>query len=683
MNRYTAFTILILSFSAHADTVGHWRFAEDSAAAGGQISSAENFASPGALDASVANGTPLYSDDVPAAEIYDPVSDTTYPNLFSLDASGSFANFSTDNSTVLDSSFTVEFFIKMIGEPASYESILDRVEALDLSWKIDFDHAFSPSFGRIRTRFDTPAGGISDGVDENGVDENWNFVAGPLGGASAAKLYIDTGAKDAAGVDVGPQNTGNPNDYIYDATSVNPNEVDVSLQGDGLNDTPKWHHVALSFDETTGEIRIYFDYALAQSRILSDSEANGYTHPFAGLRFGKLSGSENGLLLDEIRYSDEILTTRQFLREPATGGGNVTAYWRMEGEGDESEDGDDLFDVSNEVSALHPANATGNPKYSADVVASNIFDPISNATYVNNFSMDVSAPNSRLNVTSDEAFNTSFSLEFFMKLSGEPGGYHAFLRRTEMNDLRWQIDFDHAALGGFGRLRARFDTPGANGPDGVNEVDVDENINFVLGPQGGVNIPNALRLWLDTDAGDGMVASYDDPADWSLDGDGINDNNVWHHVAITLDQETGELNFYYDYELLQTRTLSDSLMDGYTHPDGNLQLGKLTNSDYGLFIDEIRYSGEVLPPFQFLQAITVLPKELQITAIIHDAATPGATVTWNTISGRKYSLDASNDLLSWFELTEEEVADGETMSYTDTDLLDGSEKLFYRVREIE
>lgn len=679
MIKRVTLSALLFSFSAQAGTVGHWTFDEPAAGAGVAIVTALNKGSASSLDANVSGGTPLYSDDVPFGMIYDPVSDETYSNSFSLDASAGNSALSVPSSVSFDSSFTLEFFVKMIGEPGSYESIFDRVEAADLSWKIDFDHAATAGFGRIRTRWDTPAG-PSDEVAEAGVDENVNFVLGALGNASAPKVFIDTGAKDENGEDVGPQNTGNPNDYIYDLASANPNDLDVALQGDGINDVLEWHHIAMSFDETTGEIRFYFDYALSMTRTLADTEMDGYTHPVADLRFGKLSGSGYGLLMDEVRFSDEILTTSKFLREPATGGGNIIGYWRMEGEG--AVDGNDLFEVSNEISALHPANSTGSPKYSSDVVASNIFDPISDTTYPNNFSMDATAANSRLNVNSDDALNTSFTLEFFMKLPEEPGGYHAFFRRSEANDLRWQIDFDHGPTSGFGRLRTRFDTPGAAGPDGVNEVGVDENINFVLGPQGGANIPDLLRLWIDTDIGDGMASSYDD-ADWAIDGDGINDNNAWHHAAITLDEETGAINFYYDYELVQSRTLSDSLDDGYTHPNGQFQFGKLTNFDYGLLIDEVRYSGEILQAFQFLQAITVAPKELQITEIIYDTALPSATLTWTTIVGRKYSLDYSTDLINWQEIIEEEIAEGDTMSRTDAELFEGSSKLFYRVREIE
>ena len=42
------------------------------------------------------------------------------------------------------------------------------------------------------------------------------------------------------------------------------------------------------------------------------------------------------------------------------------------------------------------------------------------------------------------------------------------------------------------------------------------------------------RIFIDTDSGDGLVTSYDDETDWSLDGDGINDVSKWNHIAMTI-----------------------------------------------------------------------------------------------------------------------------------------------------
>jgi len=665
--------------AAQADTVGLWRFDEVDAALDSPVASSINTTSPGTLDASVARGNPLYSDDVPAAEIFDPVSGTTYANQFSLNASAGSSQLSIEDAVDFNSSFTVEFFVKYVGEPGSYEAILRRVQTSDLSWKIDFDHGANSVFGRIRARWDTP-GGVVDGVADALVDENVNFVLGPLGNVAAPKIYVDTGAKDAEGLDVGPQNTGNPNDYVYDIANGNPNDADVALQGDDTNDIDEWHHVAMSFDQDTGEIKFYFDYLLSQTRTLADTDGDGYTHPAAPIFFGKLTGSEYGLLMDELRYSNAILTPGDFLREPIVGAGNTVAHWRLEEEG--AVDGGDVILAENSVGPTNSALPNqGIPRYSSDVPSPAIFDPISNTTLSNQFSLDVTEANSRLRVANDPSLSTSFTLEFFMKVIGEPGGYHSFLRRTQAGDLRWQIDFDHGNTGAFGRLRSRWDTPGGV-VDGVADALVDENINFVVGPQGGSNVPGDLRIWVDTDPGDGLVSSYDD-ADWSNDGDGVNDNEAWHHAALTFDEDTGEVGFYYDYELMQINTLSDSEADGYTHPDAPFDFGKLTNAGYGLLLDEVRFSGEVLLPFQFLQVVTPPTVELEITSLVYDAATPQATVIWSTVPGRKYSLDYSTDLETWLELLEEEEATEETYTYVDTELEGGSPKIFYRVREIE
>ena len=100
--------------AAQADTVGLWRFDEINAALDSPVASSINTTSPGTLDALVAGGNPLYSDDVPAAEIFDPVSGTTYTNQFSLNASAGSSQLSIEDAVDFNSSFTVEFFVKYV-----------------------------------------------------------------------------------------------------------------------------------------------------------------------------------------------------------------------------------------------------------------------------------------------------------------------------------------------------------------------------------------------------------------------------------------------------------------------------------------------------------------------------------------------------------------------------------------
>jgi hypothetical protein len=189
-------------------------------------------------------------------------------------------------------------------------------------------------------------------------------------------------------------------------------------------------------------------------------------------------------------------------------------------------------------------------------------------------------------------FNTSFTVEMFIQIPDEPASYNSFLRRQESTTSRWQLDFDHGNKGAFGRGRVRFDTP-----DG-------DNTNYVTGPTGGATISGADRLWVDTDSGDGLVGSYDDPVNWALDGDGINDNLSWHHVAVTFDQDAQEISYYFDYSLMQSRTLVDNDGSGYVHPSGQIVIGK-SGPEFGTFIDEVRYSDGLLGPSEFLVASNV------------------------------------------------------------------------------
>ena len=121
-----------LPFSLLGDTLGHWRFDESDASVGGIILSGINVASEGTYDAIVAGGNPLYSDDIPSTEIFDPITNSTLANKFSLDASAANSQFAVAQNTTFDSSFTVEFFVKYIEAPPSYQSIMTRREARDL-----------------------------------------------------------------------------------------------------------------------------------------------------------------------------------------------------------------------------------------------------------------------------------------------------------------------------------------------------------------------------------------------------------------------------------------------------------------------------------------------------------------------------------------------------------------------
>ncbi len=673
---------LILSMPVSADTVGHWRFDSEDAETNSPITATENTSNAGTHDAAIQGGNPLYSSDVPSKQIYDPIADAVLENGFSLNATDPNSKLRVADSEDFNINFTVELFIKIIDEPNGYNSFIRRQEGGDLRWQIDFDNNKNGLYnGRARSRWDTPAEGISDNNAEKDVDENFNFVVTPQGGNNAPRVFIDTGAKDEAGADVGPQNTGNPVDYIYDAASANPNEAKVSLQGDGVNDDSRWHHIALTFDQESGEVSYFFDYALAQRKTLSDSAENGYTHPAAPIDFGKLVNKQYGLLLDEIRYSNTILSPSDFLRiiaeevNPAT-----IAHWRMDGPGARDEGAISL--VTNEVSPLLPATrVAGNPIYSSDVPAPFINDPATDTYLDNEFSFNAKNANARIGASDDPKFNTSFTVEMFFKLIGEPPAYNQFLRRRELNDLQWQIDYDHAKKGSYGRLRSRWDTPAGGIADNNAEKGIDENVNFVVGPTGGANVPLENRIFVDTDSGDGLVTSYDDETDWFLDGDGINDIDEWKHVALTFDEESQEVTFYLNYKLMQSKLLADTEENGYTHPAASVIFGKFNNQTYEMLIDEVRYSEGILDPSLFLKAATWAPSPFEITTFNYNQEENTFTLEWRSEPGVFYSVDRWDDLINdWGELEDALISEGILMNFEDTSLEDGQKKAIYRIR---
>lgn len=282
---------LVALNAAQAAVVGWWRLGDSDLGAvdGGVIGTSVSEANAPTLNASGINNA-RYTSDVPDVVIQDPVTGLGYANSFALDASAGNARVRVPNSSLLDvggpgtgqaGDFTYEMFIKLIDEPGGYNSFAQRSQGGDPRWQIDFSHGHNAGdFGLIRARFDNAG--------------QTNVV--PRG----AHIYVDT---DTA--------SGNPADYT-DATG------DVADEGDGINDpaSQQWHHVALTYTANTRQLTIYTDYVAGTTRTLTDP----FTHPSAVLDIGKFSGA-GGLLIDEARYSEGVLSPDEFLvavPEPAT-----------------------------------------------------------------------------------------------------------------------------------------------------------------------------------------------------------------------------------------------------------------------------------------------------------------------------------------------------------------------------
>jgi len=293
---------ILVATAASGDTIGWWRMDDAGASAGAAIGTTVSEVNAGTLDGT-GQSSAAYSADVPGPFIYDPVGDTYKANGFSLDGGAANAKINVANNALLDPdtpdrSFTIEIFLKLTGEPVSYDTSLSRVQngptnpdtASDsdrLGWQIDFDSGTAKTtYGQIRSRWDTPG--------TPPLDYNRTVRAG--------FVFVDT--------DTG---SGNPADY---------DDADVYNDGDGTNDasTAIWHHIALTFDAATQVVRIWDNYTQGTSFTLNAA----FVHPSAALQFGKFSNSAYGLVVDEVRYSSGVLDSDDFLQatvvpEPSTG----------------------------------------------------------------------------------------------------------------------------------------------------------------------------------------------------------------------------------------------------------------------------------------------------------------------------------------------------------------------------
>ncbi|MBT6168592.1 PEP-CTERM sorting domain-containing protein [Akkermansiaceae bacterium] len=74
---------------------------------------------------------------------------------------------------------------------------------------------------------------------------------------------------------------------------------------------------------------------------------------------------------------------------------------------------------------------------------------------------------------------------------------------------------------------------------------------------------------------------------------------------MTFNQDSQEVSLYLDYELAAIRTLVDTDDSGYVHPDAGIRFGKSGGGEYEMYVDEGRYSDNVLTPNQFLVAVNV------------------------------------------------------------------------------
>ena len=300
---WTVAVLCLASSIASGAVIGYWRFDNDAGASDGANINAALSEVNGLTANRVgnANGTLKYmNSSLPGPYIFDPLTNTVRANTFAArvkDRHLSVANDPLLSPTSPDTSFTFEFFLRIIEEPARYYSFSRRIENgpkpdslgnHDIRrWNLAFNRSPKKGgYGKIYSRWDTPQSGGSSTPPFN------NTTGGGDGNSIAYGkhyVYVDT--------DTG---SGDPNDYTG-ATG------DVADEGDGINDLSQWHHVALVWNASVKKFTVYTNYQAGTTRTLNGN----FVHPNNALALVIGSGFE--YYIDEVRYTGAALSPNQFL----------------------------------------------------------------------------------------------------------------------------------------------------------------------------------------------------------------------------------------------------------------------------------------------------------------------------------------------------------------------------------
>jgi len=385
---------------------------------------------------------------------------------------------------------------------------------------------------------------------------------GANAGANAQKVqgegWLATGPTSYAAQSTG---TAAPAAWTHTAAVVNPQAGTMTIYVNGVaGPTVNWTPGA-PYNYGTGTWTI------------------GNANPGAGTYRWPMNGR-----IDEAAFFDHALSPAEIASiaagaSPTTivsGAITPTGLWRFEGAHGTP--------VGTVVNTLNPGFLDGvgesSASYSSYVPSRRIYDPISGTTYVNTSSLNM-APGA-VRVLSDPALQAgNFTVEAFLRIGGDQGGYPAFVSHRNATPLGWQLDIDPNEA-----LRTRFDSAAAQ-----NQV-----------------------------VGGGALGT-----------------GVWNHTAVTYDSATKQIRLYRNYVNAYTGTLNGNSSD-VTAIVADFLMGAGSGWPAGTYLDEVRFTPQVLDPPQFLQLLGV-PVTYRITAATQtgNASVDAYVAELDTVVGNQFA----------------------------------------------
>ena len=385
---------------------------------------------------------------------------------------------------------------------------------------------------------------------------NYPLIAGKRRADSSGtswNLDMDNTGKPRVRIDCQPLGTGSGSGWNQSWTSA------VAIE-DG-----KWHHLAFTYAHTNRAVKLYVDYVLRAS----GNSFSNLVYDTCELRVGQGAGGRafDGRI-DELRISDSTLSPDQFMTvsEPTV----TVGYWSF----DDGTPGAGAGSLSNSFYApfMHgtaaAASGGAKPVFSGDTppgatrrISDGTNGPIVNANntaslrFVNAGlpATTNSVSGGQVTVTGAPLFAqaTNFTAEAFVR-ADRHAGYPQIIgkARRVTGGLSWSMGLNQA-----GTFRARFDTQVPPSIAGYNQV---------------------------------------------FESTGKAEDGKWHHVALSYDSSTRTARLYLDYvKVMERPTLNPLALD-----DGNIVIGNGDKAFDG-WIDEVRLTGRVLTPAEFLYAAPV------------------------------------------------------------------------------
>ena len=459
--------------------------------------------------------TPIYTNAFPSAwSLYDPVSGVSFTNETAFAFrygdpsnynSGSFAYVENDSALHL-SSFTVEFFVKF---PLGYSNIYNAL-------------AVMPAFMPCKNA------------------DSWGVRA-----INATTL----------------QARFTPPQEIEPGSTLTGN-IEMNVTAANLCDG-MWHHVALTFDDSSKTAKLYFDYDLKASRVL---EFTPWYTDNADCRMtlgASVETVQNAVCdIDEFRLSDATLPVEQFLRFRAADRSLLrpdTAF---------------CFAMDCEEPWFGATNRVNNLVDGATCFGLKTFKLLTGDAESMTASSAVPAATLHPSITSGVSCTNAVST--YNTYEGSAGG--SFISVVDPSDMFRTNSFTvECFFKGDGSINTW--TPLLRRPGGGN---VQMNLGF--GSTSGI----LSQTLLDED---GTTTS-------TFTGGTTMNDGQWHHAALVVDQERKLAMLYCDYQLLRSGSIKGNLCV----KKGDIWIGGTTSATFKGWLDTFRVSLSALRPSEFVTA---------------------------------------------------------------------------------